>query len=94
MTDTRAEVLKNLSQGSHEWHRKRAYTLGASEIAMIAGLSPYGDGDTMLQLKFKFTEPTNAMKRGNDMEDEAAALYKKVCVDQITYCAECGISLD
>lgn len=65
--------MSRIEQGTHAWHEMRRKHLGASDAAVVLGISPF---KTRLQLwKEKrglwTQEETPAMKRGKVLEDEA-----------------------
>jgi putative phage-type endonuclease len=67
-----------LTQGTSEWHQFRAKHLGASDAAVILGLSPWRKPKQLWEEKvLGWEQPVNAhMKRGQDMELQAREAYQ------------------
>lgn len=70
MTPTQNYVIRTLNQGSQEWLDWRRWAVTASDVAAIAGLSPWANSEEILQQKLAGTQPeTNyAMQRGSNLE--------------------------
>lgn len=70
--------MKNLVQGSPEWHLFRQNHIGASDSAAILGISPWKTSIQLLEEKvFGWEEPmNNHMKRGNKLEPLARQAFE------------------
>lgn len=61
----------SLEQNTPEWHRFRAHHIGASDAAVILGLSPYKTRWQLWQEKMGLSEgqkQNHAMRKGNELE--------------------------
>ncbi len=68
------------NQGSAEWLRFRKDKIGASEAAIIMGISPFKSIGQLWEEKLgirPLEEPSDAMKRGTGMEQEAREGFEK-----------------
>lgn len=73
--------IVTLDQRSDEWLAWRRGGIGASEAAVIMGISPFKTKQELWEQKLGMApgEPMNpAMQRGVDLEDEARALFIKM----------------
>lgn len=69
-----------LAHGTPEWHEARKTRVGASEVATLFGRNPYETTATMWARKKGLIPPvevTEAMDRGNELEDGVARLFAK-----------------
>lgn len=67
-----------MEQGSSTWHEYRKNKLGASEAAIVLGISPYCSPFMLWQRKLGLIpeqEQTIAMQRGKNLESEALNLF-------------------
>jgi hypothetical protein len=74
-SSNQAEYYEKITQRSEEWIEIRRLGLGASELPMVANLSPHGNGNDVLENKRHGRKQTRAMKAGSEKEDEIAAAY-------------------
>jgi len=71
----KAEAAKAPKQGSDEWRELRKRGIGGSDIAILAGLTPWGSPYGVYMDKKGLAPPvvaTDAMKRGNILEEPIA----------------------
>jgi putative phage-type endonuclease len=86
MTLQKPIKVKNLVQGSPEWHTYRELGINSSESAIIAGLLPEAwDGFYSLKMqkvqgikKYFSPEKELVIQRGQDMEEEARQAYMEI----------------
>jgi len=86
-------VIRRLVQGSLTWLDWRRWAVTASDVAAIAGLSPFATREQVMQQKLLGVNPvsTYAMQRGNRLEPVARRRFEgltrkdfpPVCVEQI-----------
>lgn len=69
----------HLIQGTPEWHELRRNSIGASDAAVILGISPWKTRYRLWceKLGAEQQEETYAMRRGSAMEPQALAAYEK-----------------
>lgn len=64
-------IILDLEQGSSEWHAYRDTRIGASDVPIILGVSPWSTPRKLWERKQHLTAPTpvnDAMKRGTELE--------------------------
>jgi len=73
----------NMVQGSSEWHRFRSGGIGASDVAVVLGISPFKTRFQLWAEKAGLAKPApfhpraiSAMERGKLLEDEIRAWYE------------------
>lgn len=73
------KIIKDLQQGTPEWHDFRGKGIGASEIASIMNISPWTSAEKLFRSKIGEEEKTSdnfAMKRGRELEPVVRELYE------------------
>jgi putative phage-type endonuclease len=72
--------MSYIEQGSEAWHELRKTKIGASDAAVILGISPYKTPYQLWQEKLGLYEQkqTGAMRRGKEMEDEAREYFSSM----------------
>ena len=70
-----------MHQGSREWHAWRAQGIGASDVPIILGISPWSTPRKLWEIKTGKREPDPenfAMRRGHAMEAKAREAYESM----------------
>ena len=75
-TSEKARELFYMPQNTEAWLHERQIRCTASDIAMVAGLSRYGDTSTVLRNKFNPSLATEGMKLGLQYEPILASGYE------------------
>ena len=72
--------MSHLIQGTSEWHALRQKSIGASDAAVILGISPWKTRLELWEEKMGFSTPNQTFKmlRGIEMEDEARLYYERI----------------
>ena len=72
-------IIEDLRQGSKEWHQFRMNHVGASDAAVILGLSPWRSAIQLWEEKcLGWEQPSNsAMKRGQQLESLALKQFEE-----------------
>ncbi len=73
-------MTSELIQGTSEWHALRSRSIGASDAAVILGISPYKTPYQLWEEKKGLREivVTSSMQRGTDMEDPARWVFEEL----------------
>ena len=77
-----AEEVYKLDQGGEEWLRFRQERITATDVPFLLGSSPYGGLEDVIKNKFGGFKETAAMRRGNELEPELAAMFQ---ADQVGF---------
>ena len=75
-----SKLIGDLLQGTEAWHEFRRNHLGASDSVIVMGLSPWSNPLKLWREKTGIGDErvyTDAMRRGNELEGEARAIFER-----------------